>query len=45
MTWAALKHSLTRESLAKPGVTIIDLRVDYSHSTDLYAQLQNGVLV
>ena len=41
---AALKHSFARESLANPGVTIIDVRVDYTHNTDLYAQLHNGVL-
>ena len=41
---AALKHSLARESLANPGVTIIDVRVDYTHNTGLYAQLHSGVL-
>jgi acetolactate synthase I/II/III large subunit len=40
----ALRRSLARESLAEPGVTIIDVRVDYTHNTDLYAQLHEGVL-
>jgi len=34
----ALRHSLTQ-----PGVTIIDVPVDYSRNTDLFAQLHDGV--
>jgi acetolactate synthase-1/2/3 large subunit len=31
-------------SLAEPGVTIIDVRVDYSRNTELFAELHDGVL-
>jgi acetolactate synthase-1/2/3 large subunit len=31
-------------SLAEPGVTIIDVFVDYSHNTELFAELHDGVL-
>jgi acetolactate synthase I/II/III large subunit len=33
-----------KQSLAAPGITILDVPVDYSHTTDLYAQLHDGVL-
>jgi acetolactate synthase I/II/III large subunit len=33
-----------KQSLDEPGISIIDVRVDYSHTTDLYAQLHEGVL-
>jgi acetolactate synthase I/II/III large subunit len=33
-----------KQSLTEPGITILDVRVDYSHSIDLYAQLHEGVL-
>jgi acetolactate synthase-1/2/3 large subunit len=39
-----LKKSLARESLAQPGVTIIDVHVDYTHNTDLFAQLHDGII-
>ncbi|MER5410635.1 acetolactate synthase AlsS [Streptomyces sp. NPDC002769] len=39
-----LKAALSREFLDEPGVTIIDVRVDYTHNTDLFAQLHDGVL-
>ncbi|GAA4250436.1 hypothetical protein [Dactylosporangium darangshiense] len=39
-----LRASLSHETLAEPGVTIIDARVDYSHNTDLFAHLHEGVL-
>ena len=31
-------------SLAEPGVTIIDVQVDYSRNTELFAELHDGVL-
>jgi acetolactate synthase I/II/III large subunit len=31
-------------SLAEPGVTIIDVHVDYSRNTELFAELHDGVL-
>jgi acetolactate synthase-1/2/3 large subunit len=31
-------------SLAGPGVTIIDVPVDYSRNTELFAELHDGVL-
>jgi acetolactate synthase I/II/III large subunit len=31
-------------SLAEPGVTIIDVLVDYSRNTELFAELHDGVL-
>jgi acetolactate synthase I/II/III large subunit len=33
-----------KRSLNEPGITILDVRVDYSHTIDLYAQLHEGVL-
>ncbi|MGW3744270.1 acetolactate synthase AlsS [Streptomyces sp. NPDC005146] len=39
-----LKTTLNREFLDEPGVTIIDVRVDYTHNTDLFAALHDGVL-
>lgn len=33
-----------KQSLTEPGITILDVRVDYSHSIDLCAQLHEGVL-
>jgi len=32
------------KSLTDPGITILDVQVDYSHTIDLYAQLHEGVL-
>ncbi|MBV8178148.1 MAG: acetolactate synthase AlsS [Mycobacterium sp.] len=32
------------KSLTDPGITILDVWVDYSHTIDLYAQLHEGVL-
>ncbi|WP_030455425.1 acetolactate synthase AlsS [Herbidospora cretacea] len=32
------------EAPTTPGVTVIDVRVDYSHNTDLFAHLHDGVL-
>jgi acetolactate synthase-1/2/3 large subunit len=32
------------QSLAEPGVTIIDVLVDYSRNTELFAELHHGVL-
>jgi acetolactate synthase I/II/III large subunit len=31
-------------SLTEPGVTIVDVRVDYSRNTELLAELHHGVL-
>lgn len=31
-------------ALTTPGITIIDVRVDYRHNTELFAQLHDGVL-
>ncbi len=39
-----LQRALSRETLTMPGVTIIDVNVDYSHNTDLFAELHEGVL-
>ncbi|WP_062428442.1 acetolactate synthase AlsS [Herbidospora daliensis] len=39
-----LRQALSRETLTMPGVTIIDVTVDYSHNTDLFAELHDGVL-
>ena len=33
-----------KQSLTDPGITIVDVDVDYSHTIDLYAQLHPGVL-
>jgi acetolactate synthase I/II/III large subunit len=33
-----------KQSLTEPGITILDVQVDYSHTVDLYAQLHEGVL-
>jgi acetolactate synthase I/II/III large subunit len=33
-----------KQSLDEPGISIIDVRVDYSHTIDLYAQLHEGAL-
>jgi acetolactate synthase I/II/III large subunit len=33
-----------KQSLNEPGITVLDVRVDYSHTIDLYAQLHEGVL-
>jgi acetolactate synthase-1/2/3 large subunit len=33
-----------KQSLDEPGINIIDARVDYSHTIDLYSQLHEGVL-
>jgi acetolactate synthase-1/2/3 large subunit len=33
-----------KQSLDEPGIKIIDARVDYSHTIDLYAHLHEGVL-
>jgi acetolactate synthase I/II/III large subunit len=41
---AALKQSLNRETLDEPGITVIDVPVDYSHNTQLFAHLHEGVL-
>lgn len=37
-------ESAFKESLADPGITIIDVRVDYRSNTDLAKQLHDGVL-
>ncbi|MET8406344.1 thiamine pyrophosphate-dependent enzyme [Streptomyces sp900116325] len=39
-----LKTTLNREFLDEPGGTVIDVRVDYTHNTDLFAALHDGVL-
>lgn len=39
-----LRAALNREFLDQPGVTVIDVRVDYSRNTDLFATLHEGVL-
>jgi acetolactate synthase-1/2/3 large subunit len=36
-------HAL-RQSLTDTGITIIDVPVDYSRNTQLFAQLHDGVL-
>jgi acetolactate synthase I/II/III large subunit len=41
---SALRASPDRETLDKPGITIIDVPVDYTRNTDLFAQLHDGVL-
>jgi acetolactate synthase-1/2/3 large subunit len=33
-----------KQSLAESGVTIIDVPVDYSRNTELFAQLHDGVV-
>jgi acetolactate synthase-1/2/3 large subunit len=33
-----------KQSLTEPGVTIIDVHVDYSRNTELFAELHDGVL-
>jgi acetolactate synthase I/II/III large subunit len=33
-----------KQSLSQPGISILDVRVDYSHNIDLYAQLHEAVL-
>jgi len=40
---AEFEDAFTR-SLAEPGVTIIDVAVDYSRNTELFAELHHGVL-
>jgi acetolactate synthase-1/2/3 large subunit len=32
-----------KQSLTQPGITIIDVPVDYSRNTELFAQLHDGV--
>ncbi|MFJ4989325.1 acetolactate synthase AlsS [Streptomyces sp. NPDC088732] len=39
-----LGESLSREARVQPGVTVIDVPVDYSRNTELFAQLHEGVL-
>jgi acetolactate synthase-1/2/3 large subunit len=39
-----LDEALSREARVQPGVTIIDVPVDYSRNTELFAQLHEGVL-
>ncbi|GLX99108.1 hypothetical protein Hesp01_70580 [Herbidospora sp. NBRC 101105] len=41
---AELRNALSRETLTMPGVTVIDVRVDYSHNAGLFAHLHDGVL-
>jgi acetolactate synthase-1/2/3 large subunit len=41
---SALRASLDREALEEPGITIIDVPVDYTRNTDLFAELHDGVL-
>lgn len=31
-------------ALTAPGITVIDVCVDYHHNTELFAQLHDGVL-
>ena len=33
-----------RQSLDEPGITIIDVRVDYSHNTELCAELHEDAV-
>jgi acetolactate synthase I/II/III large subunit len=33
-----------KHAVNEAGITIIDVRVDYSHTIDLYAQLHDGIL-
>ena len=33
-----------KQSLTETGITIIDAPVDYTHNTELFAQLHDGVL-
>lgn len=33
-----------RQSLNEPGITIIDVRVDYSHNTELFAELHEDAV-
>src|SRR6202012_5354039 len=40
---AEFEQAFTR-SLTEPGVTIIDVRVDYSRNTELFAELHHDVL-
>jgi len=37
-------ESALKQSLSEPGVSIIDVPVDYSRNTELFAQLHHGVL-
>jgi acetolactate synthase I/II/III large subunit len=37
-------ESALQQSLSEPGVSIIDVFVDYSRNTELFAQLHHGVL-
>jgi acetolactate synthase I/II/III large subunit len=37
-------ENVFKQSLDEPGISIIDVPVDYSHTSDLYAQLHEGVL-
>ncbi|MFF3878628.1 acetolactate synthase AlsS [Streptomyces sp. NPDC001978] len=39
-----LGEALSREARVQPGVTIIDVPVDYTRNTELFAQLHEGVL-
>ncbi|MFD9292578.1 hypothetical protein ACFWBV_30750, partial [Streptomyces sp. NPDC060030] len=39
-----LAESLSRESRVKPGITIIDVPVDYSRNTELFAELHHDAL-
>jgi acetolactate synthase-1/2/3 large subunit len=41
---SALRQSLTREFLTTPGVTVIDVMVDYTRNTELFAHLHEDVL-
>ena len=40
---AEFEHAFTR-SLSEPGVTIIDVLVDYTRNTELFAELHDDVL-
>jgi len=39
-----LGEALSREARVQPGITIIDVLVDYTRNTELFAQLHEGVL-
>ncbi|MFD8077306.1 acetolactate synthase AlsS [Streptomyces sp. NPDC059718] len=39
-----LGEALSREARVQPGVTIIDVPVDYTRNTELFAELHEGVL-
>ncbi|MCX4572123.1 acetolactate synthase AlsS [Streptomyces sp. NBC_01571] len=38
-----LRGSLDPVGLCEPGITVIDVPVDYTHNAELFAQLQDGV--